>query len=109
METNFVEIGNRIAKRRIMLNLTQERLAEKSGLSTTFIGHIERATTKCSIETLMKICTVLKVTPDFLLLGVDDKADDYFFEEFKMEVLRCEKRKQKHLMSYIKWLSEQDI
>lgn len=49
---DFKEIGKRIKDKRIELNLTQEQLAEKTGLTDTYIGAIERATSKCSIETL---------------------------------------------------------
>ena len=51
---DFKAIGKRIKNQRIELELTQEQLAEGTGLTDTYIGAIERATSKCSIETLVK-------------------------------------------------------
>ena len=42
MSVNYEEIGRRAAKRRKILNFTQEELAEKAGLSKTHIQNIER-------------------------------------------------------------------
>ena len=50
-----------------MLKLTQEALAEKVDVSTSYIGHIERGQKRCSLETLVSIADALGVTPDLLL------------------------------------------
>ena len=50
-----------------MLRLTQEALAEKVEVSTSYIGHIERGQKRCSLETLVSIAGALGVTPDLLL------------------------------------------
>lgn len=47
--------------------MTQEQVAERSGISLSFLGHIERGTRKASLETLVSICNVLKVSPGVLL------------------------------------------
>ena len=105
---DYTQLGKRIAERRNHLNYTQEKLAEKSGLSSTYIGNIERATSKCSIETLMKICSALNCTPDFLLLNTE-KENKLLIERITTEVKRCTESQQELLLSYIKWLSNQDI
>ena len=105
---NYAELGNRISKRRNHLNYTQEKLAEKSGLSTTYVGNIERATSKCSIDTLMKLCFALDCTPDFLLLNTEND-NKVLIENIAIEAKRCTKAQQKLLLSYIKWLSNQNI
>ena len=40
---NYIEIGKRVRELRLESRLTQEKLAEQIGVSTSFIGHIERA------------------------------------------------------------------
>lgn len=76
---NFEEFGKRIRNRRIELKLTQEKLAELTGVSVAYIGAIERSTSKCSIETLVKIATALKIDMDFLLFGTTiDNIDNHF-------------------------------
>lgn len=66
---DFNKIGERIKNKRLELKLTQEKLAEKTGLTETYIGAIERATSKCSIETLVKISQSLDMNMDYLLFG----------------------------------------
>lgn len=78
---NFEEVGRRIKNRRMELKLTQEKLAEQTGLSETYIGAIERSTSKCSIETLVKIATALNIDMDFLLFGTTiGNIDNHFFK-----------------------------
>ena len=64
---NYSALGRRIRIQRRALRLTQEQVAEKSGISLSFLGHIERGTRKASLETLVSISNVLKVSPAVLL------------------------------------------
>lgn len=47
--------------------LSQEKLAELSGLSTNYIGDIERTNRKVTIDTIEKISNALNVSPADLL------------------------------------------
>lgn len=78
---DFSKIGARIRNKRLELKLTQEQLAEKTGLTETYIGAIERATSKCSIETLVKISQTLKMNMDYLLFGTTVNNIDSRFSE----------------------------
>jgi transcriptional regulator with XRE-family HTH domain len=64
---DYVLLGKRVRIRRQVLGLTQEGLAEKIGVSTSFIGHIERGSRKLSVETLYALCKALDTSADFLL------------------------------------------
>ena len=64
---DYVLLGKRVRIRRLVLELTQEGLAEKIGVSTSFIGHIERGSRKLSVDTLYAICKALETSTDFLL------------------------------------------
>lgn len=64
---DFAKLGERVKVRRHVLGLTQEELAEKLGVCTSYIGHIERGSRKLSVETLYGLCNVLGVSADFLL------------------------------------------
>lgn len=66
---NYTEIGTRIRRRREHIGLTQEQLGEACGLSSSFIGHIERGSRKLSVESLYKLASVLDVSADYLLFG----------------------------------------
>lgn len=64
---DYTMLGRRIRRYRIEKHLTQEQLAEMADVSASFLGHIERGTRVASLETLMKLCAVLQVTPNDLL------------------------------------------
>lgn len=64
---DYVLLGKRVRIRRNILDITQSSLAETIGVSTSFIGHIERGTRKLSVETLYDLCKALDTTAGFLL------------------------------------------
>jgi len=64
---NYKDLGKRVKILRRQLHLTQEQLAEKLGLSASFLGHIERGTRAASLETVVALCNVLDVSPEYLL------------------------------------------
>lgn len=63
----YDKLGERIRQQRVLANLTQERLAERAGISLSFLGHIERGSRKASLETIVNISNALKVSPSLLL------------------------------------------
>lgn len=64
---DYTDLGHRIRKQRTILDWTQEALAERVGVSTSFIGHVERGTRKASLETLVSIANAMGVSIDYLL------------------------------------------
>ena len=69
MELNYTGIGQRIAKRRLQMGLKQNTLAERLDISNNYLSSIERGKEKPSLETIVRICIELQVTPDYLLMG----------------------------------------
>lgn len=78
---DFVGMGKRIKLRRLELKLTQERLAELTNLTDTYIGAIERATSKCSLETIVTIAKTLDLDMNYLLFGITPKNIDSIFSQ----------------------------
>lgn len=64
---NYYEIGQRIRKYRKALNLSQEQLAEKAGISVTHMSHIETGNTKLSLPVLVNIANILSVQTDAII------------------------------------------
>lgn len=64
---NYYEIGQRIRKIRKANHLSQEQLAEKVGISTTHMSHIETGNTKLSLQVLVDLACALYVQTDELL------------------------------------------
>ena len=73
---DYVDLGKRIRKQRIYLKWTQEELAHAIGVSTSFVGHIERGTRKASLETLVLLANSMRVSVDYLLEGSLTRLDD---------------------------------
>ena len=67
MSINLVSFGMRVRRKRKEMGITQAKLAELCEVSVPFVGHIERGSRSPSLESLLTICQVLKVTPDYLL------------------------------------------
>ena len=67
---DYILLGQRIRHYRHAKKLTQEQLAERVDISPSFLGHIERGSRIASLETVMKFCEVLDVTPNKLLSNV---------------------------------------
>ena len=63
-------IGKNIRRYRLMKKFRQEDLAEKAGLTTNYIGMVERGEKIPSLETFIKILNALEVSSDMVLTDV---------------------------------------
>lgn len=54
---------------RKQLKFTQESLAKLSGVSTNYIGEIERTGRKATLETIEKVANGLNIDPSLLLVS----------------------------------------
>jgi len=66
-----VAFGERVRKARLAANLTQEALAEATGLHSTFISNVERGYRVPSVPTLLRLARGLKIAPSKLIDGLD--------------------------------------
>ena len=67
MELDYKAIGKRIKIQRIQREMTQEKLAELTGLSNPHISNVETGSTQVSLKSLIAIANALEITPDVLL------------------------------------------
>lgn len=68
------KVGQRIRKQRNTLEISREQMAEHVGRVPRFCGDIERGKAGMSIETMLNICNLLKLTPNDLLLNHNTDA-----------------------------------
>lgn len=66
--SEFYPIGNRLLSIRKRMGLTQAEVAEAAGLSERTYAEIERCKVNMRIETALRICKVLHITPNDLLI-----------------------------------------
>lgn len=64
---NRTALGARIRQERIKQNFTQEQLAEKLNVSTTYVGYIERGERTLTLAKLVDLAKLLHVSVDYLL------------------------------------------
>ena len=57
-------VGNKLLAFRRRLGMTQAEVAEAAGLSDRTYADIERGSVNMRIETALRICQVLHITPD---------------------------------------------
>lgn len=69
---DYVKLGKQLRRARHMRDLTQEELAERAGISTSFVGHIERGTRVPSLETVWRMCRAMNISIDYLMDGMND-------------------------------------
>ncbi len=62
--------GNNVKKYRILSQMSQEDLAEKSGLHRTYISGIERGARNPTINVICRLAKSLNITPSKLLEGI---------------------------------------
>jgi transcriptional regulator with XRE-family HTH domain len=68
-EINLIKIGKRIRDQRELLGYTREDLAEALGVTSKFCSDIELGVKGMSIQTLLNISHILKITTDYILKG----------------------------------------
>ena len=74
-DTEFLrEMGQRIMVRRKALQLTQEELAERLGVSTQMISNLDLGKKAVRPENLARVCEILRVSADFILTGMDART-----------------------------------
>lgn len=72
-------LGKKIRAERQQLNLTQEKLAELIGVSTTYVGFIERGERTVTLEKIIQIANALHVSVDYLLTdSIEASLDNNF-------------------------------
>src|SRR5271154_2439780 len=62
-------VGERIREVRLDLDLNQDQLADRAGLSKGFLSDVENNKRNISSENLLKIANVLGASVDYLLRG----------------------------------------
>jgi len=76
-----VAIGSRLREARNMVKLTQEQLAEKVGIGTTYISDIERGAKFPSLSLFIKIVDALGISSDFILRGEIEAGKNCVYDD----------------------------
>lgn len=74
-ETCSKAVGRRLFERRQQLGWTQEQAAEKTGLSVHFFATAEQGKTNMRAENIVKVCRIMRMSADYLLMGIPTAID----------------------------------
>ena len=105
---DYETLGNNIQKYRTLAKMRQEDLADLCECTGNFIGQIEHARSKPSLERVVLIANALGVTVDQLLISSTDKSELVYLREMEKrikklptatKILACEELE--HLLSII--------
>ena len=91
-------IGNRIFTLRTNAKLSQEKLAEKLGVSHRHLGDLERGSSNGSVKILIDIAEYFHVSMDYLLLGRDPSRDQ-FQNELQAAIDHLEKSQRSFIIT----------
>ena len=73
-QTN-VTVGDRIKRRRNELGWTQDVLAEKAGISKSFLSDLENGKRSVGADTLLDISRALSLSLDYLMTGEEPETE----------------------------------
>ena len=99
---DYYAIGQRIRKFRKACGLSQEELAEKVGISTTHMSHIETGNTKLSLQVLVDIASTLSVQTDELLYELPAQNTHALKQELADLLMTCSPREINILLDVLK-------
>lgn len=103
---DYYAIGQRIRKARKAKQLSQEQLAERVGISTTHMSHIETGNTKLSIEVFAQITQALDSRADELLFGAREISTEQVAGEIEQLMRDCNPTEQYIIADTVKAVKE---
>ena len=106
MNIDYEILGKRIAILRKKKSLTQEKLSEKAEITNNYLSNIENNHSIPSLETLIKICSALEVTPNEILLGTVNNTKEYLNKEISEKFNNCTPEEKRLILSIVKLISE---
>ena len=94
-------IGKVFQEYRQKNSLTQNQVAEMTGLEPRHISQIERGFSKGSIDTLLKLCNAYKITPDIVLYDLLDEDVKNYVSIYEEDFKKLSKRDKEAVLNLI--------
>ncbi len=105
---NNIVIGNRIRTVRERKHLTQERLAELAGISTTALSNIESGRACPYFKNIVALTKVLDISIDYLIAEEQRELNKVYINEINVLLGDMDEKKLIHLNKYIRLLNEME-
>ncbi len=98
MEELLNQMGKRILERRKQLRLTQEELAERAGITSQTISSAELGKKALRPANIIRICSALEISTDYLLLGTVTNED---YNKLPHKIFKLTPTQYRHLEDII--------
>ena len=105
-ETKFQTLGIQIRKARKKNNLTQQKLADKTGLAIKTIQDTEKGKKNATYDTLSRLIECLGVSAD-TLFPTKTPLENEKLQNLIRKVQLCNEQNQKILLNTINFLADQ--
>lgn len=106
MTYDRLAVGDRLRRKRLLLEMTQDEMAEKINRAPKYYADIERGNCGMSIETLLALSDTLNMSLDYILLGDIDKERETIHTEEVSAVLNlldsCNEKDRNYAMRMLK-------
>ena len=103
IKIDWRQVGNRIAEMRMARGVTQLYLAEKTGLSETYIGYLEQGKRHGKISTYLLIVTALGFTlNDLVTVELKNELSDCLAWELSRALSACGTDERESIMRIVR-------
>lgn len=102
MNIDYKLIGERIKKARKLMDMTQDMMAEKLGVSIGYISQVERGITKISLDLLGAISSILECDIASFITESAINSSEYMESELLSEIRKLDSQKKKYILEIIK-------
>lgn len=107
MDVDYKLIGNKIRRARKKHEKSQEWLAEKIGVTTPTISHIETGTTKVTLDNLIAIANLFKMTADEFVIDSLQYPKVVYKDDLQEIIENCSLKERVFLTQVLRTIQEQ--
>lgn len=101
-------IGYNFKKKREEKNWSQEEFAHKAGITSAYIGMIERGEKVPRLETFVRLANLLGATADELLEGVIDRGFEIRVTKYTEKIQKLSKEERNRIYKVLNVMLEEE-
>ena len=106
---NTIAMGKRIREQRNKLDLTQENVSDKLGITPSFYSHIENGSRNVSLDTVIKLSDFFGVSIDYIIRGtnhVDTVPQDKYLRKIIHRVTEFSNKEKEFALDFVNALKK---
>lgn len=109
MNMDFSNIGKRLQETRVQNKISQKEMAEKLGISTSYIHQLESGKVNAEFEKFVRVCDFLNVSIYEVLNEKNENIIRYMDKELYELIIKCSIEKQKFIYNMVKLLLKNQV